>query len=52
MLAVREEGTRPPTLEWAAKTDPALIGWQRLGGGGHAASLWKTDRIGNDVANC
>ena len=52
MLAVREEGTRPPTLEWAAKTDPALIGWQRLGGGGHAAFLWKTDRIGNDVANC
>ena len=28
-------------------TDPALIGWQRLGGWWRAALPWKTDRIGN-----
>ena len=29
------------------QTDPALIGWQRLGGWWRAALPWKTDRIGN-----
>ena len=38
---------RPPISRVGGQTDPALIGWQRLGGGGHAAFLWKTDRIGN-----